>query len=68
MESAIPGFGIRDIAQGIPIGIRNPSSTDEEPGVQYLESGIHGVESRSQDSLGFRYMGREVSINALRFH
>ena len=29
VESAIPGFGIRDIAQGIPIGIRNPSSTDE---------------------------------------
>ena len=43
MESGILGFGIR-----IPltIGIRNPSSTDKEKGIQYLESGIHGVESR----------------------
>ena len=68
VESGIPGFGIRDIAQGIQIGIRNPSSTDEESEIQYLESGIHGVESRIQDCLGFRYMGREVSINALSFH
>ncbi|CAH3018662.1 unnamed protein product, partial [Porites evermanni] len=45
--------------QGIQIGIRNPSSTDEESEIQYLESGIHGVESRIQDCLGFRYMGRE---------
>ena len=37
---------------GIPptIGIRNPSST-------YQESGIHGVESRVQDCLGFPYVG-----------
>ena len=27
-------------------------------GIQYLESGIHGVESRIQDCLGFPYMGR----------
>ena len=32
------------------IGVRNPSSTnDEESGIQYLESGIHSVESRIQD-------------------
>ena len=29
--------------------------------IQYLESGIQGVESRIQDCLGFSYMGREVS-------
>ena len=27
-----------------------------ETGIQYLESGIHGVESRIQDCLGFPYM------------
>ena len=37
-------------------GIPNPSSTDKEPRIQYLESGIHGMESRIQDCLGFRYM------------
>ena len=33
---------------GIPqtIGIRNPSSSDNESRIQYLESGIHGLESR----------------------
>ena len=29
--------------------------------IQYLESGIHGVESRIQDCLGFPYVGRAVS-------
>ena len=28
------------------IGIRNPSTTDKESAIQYLESGMHGVESR----------------------
>ena len=39
------------------IGIRNPSSTNKESKIQYQESGIHGVESRIQDCLGFLYMG-----------
>ena len=34
-------------------GIRNPSSTDNYSGIQYLKSGIHHVESRIQDCLGF---------------
>ena len=34
------------------IGIQNPSSTDKEYRIQYLESGILGVESRIQDCLG----------------
>ena len=33
----------------LTIGIRNPSSTDKESGIWYLESGIQGVESRIQD-------------------
>ena len=48
MDSGILGFGIQNTAQGIrnptAIGIQNPSSTDRE-GIQYLESGIHGVKS-----------------------
>ena len=45
--------GIQLKESGIPlkIAIRNPSSTDKE-------SGIHGVESRIQDFLTFRYIGR----------
>ena len=33
----------------LTIGIGNPSSTDKESEICYLESGIHGVESRIQD-------------------
>ena len=32
-----------------------------ESAIQYLESGIHGVESTIQDCLGFPYVGRAVS-------
>ena len=32
-----------------------------EPGIQLKESGIHGVESRIPDYLGFPYMGRYVN-------
>ena len=58
MESGIHGFGIRNprlcnaestaLESGIPLktAIRNPSSTDKKSGIQHLESGIHGVESR----------------------
>ena len=44
---------------GIPltIGIQDLSSTDQESGIQYLESEIHGVESRIQDWPGFPFMG-----------
>ena len=55
VESRFLGFLIRDTAQGI----RNPSSTDKESRIQYLKSGIHGVETRVQDRLGFLYMGHE---------
>ena len=50
MESITLGFEIiQTTAKGIRIpktGILNPSSTDKESRIQYLGSGIHGVESR----------------------
>ena len=39
-------------------GIQNPSSADKDSGIHYLESGIHGVESRIQDCPTFPYMER----------
>ena len=37
-------------------------------GIQYLESGIHSVESRIQYCLQFPYMGRPNRINTIRVH
>ena len=56
LESGILGFGILNLSEKkseIPIttGIQNPSSTDK--------SGIHSVEARIQDCLGFPYAGRD---------
>ena len=51
VESGILGFGIR-----------NPSSTDKWSGIQYLESGIHGLDSRVQDCLRFPHMGRSFDL------
>ena len=64
VESGILGFGIRDRAQGIqnPVNdtIRNPNSTDKESWIQYLKSGILGLESRIRDWLGpLTYVGPE---------
>ena len=54
--------GILNTAQGIrnPLmiaiaGIHSTTSTDTESGILYLESGIHGVESRIPDCLRFHY-------------
>ena len=41
------------------IEIRNPSPTEKESRIDYLESGIHGVEPRIQTCLGFPYIGRQ---------
>ena len=49
-ESGILGFGIQ----------KNPSSTEKESEIQYLESEIHWAESRIQDCPGFPYMGRQI--------
>ena len=43
----------------------NPNSTDKESGIQFLESGIHDVESRIQDCPGFPYKGRYITINVM---
>ena len=51
-----PTNAIRNSVPGIrnpaAIGIRNPSSTNKESGIQYVESRIHSVESRIKDFLG----------------
>ena len=62
VECEILFYGIRNTAWGIPtLGIRNPSSTSQESGIQYLESGIHGMESRIQNGLLSPYVERSVS-------
>ena len=64
VESGILGFGIRNTAQGI----RNPTKdwnpiqgSSRKDWNQCLESGIHGVESRIQDCLGFPNMRRKAA-------
>ena len=59
VESGILSFGMRNIAEGIQnstndwnSGVQNPSSTKKN-GINYLESGIQGVESRIQDCLNW---------------
>ena len=72
LESWALQSGIQLKESGIPltIAIRNPSSTDKESEIRYLESGIHRVESspesrvqnpesRIQVCLGFLYMGQK---------
>ena len=58
-ESWVMKFGLQlKQSRIIPtIGIRNPSSTDKESEIWYLESGIHGVESRIQD---LNYLTKET--------
>ena len=45
------GIQLKESGTLITIVIRNPSSTDKGSRIQHLESGIHGVEYRFQDSL-----------------
>ena len=57
VESGILGFGIQ-----------NPDSTDKD-WLQYLESGIHCLESRIQDCLTFPYMGQKEHLSfMIRYH
>ena len=55
-------LGFRNSAPGIrnpeAVGIRNPSSTDKQSGIQYVDSRIHSVESKIKDFFGLPYMGR----------
>ena len=50
------GIQIKESGILLTIGIGNPRYTDKESRIQYLKSGIHGVESRFQDCLGFPYI------------
>ena len=61
LESWTLESGIQLKESGIPstIEIPNPSPTEKESRIEYLESGIHGVESRIQTCLGFSYIGRQ---------
>ena len=61
LESWTLESGIQLKESGIlsTIEIRNPSPTEKESRIEYLESGIHGVESRIQTCLGFPYIGRQ---------
>ena len=58
LESGILGFGILNLIKksGIPLttGMQNPSSTDK--------SGIHSVDARIQDCLGFSYARRDYGV------
>ena len=61
-KSGILKFGIRNTAQEIR-NLTNDWNPEfkfplTKTGIQYMESGIHGVESRIQDCLGFPYMER----------
>ena len=53
VESGILDFGIRNTAQGILNSTNdwNPESKFHRSRIQYLESGIQGLESRIEDSL-----------------
>ena len=46
------GIQLKESRIPLTIRIQNPSSTDKESGIQYQESGTHGVESRIRDCLG----------------
>ena len=51
------GIQLKEPGILLKIGIGNPRSTDKKSGIiPYLDSGIHGVESRLQDYLRFPYI------------
>ena len=60
MES---GIQLKESGISLTIGIRNLSSVDNESGIQYLESGIHGVESRIQDCVSLGVAAKATSAN-----
>ena len=53
--TSFPGlFPLKKLGPGNEVA----GSADKECAIEYLESGLHGVESRIRDCLGFPYMGR----------
>ena len=55
------GIQLKESRITLTIGVQNPSSIDKESEVQYLESGIHGVESGIKHCPGFPYTKRNVA-------
>ena len=55
------GIQIKESGILLTIGIGNPRYTDKESRIQYLESGMHDVESRFQGCLGFPYILQRVN-------
>ena len=47
-ENLESGIQFKEFGIPLTIEIRNPSSTDKESVIQYLESGIHGVDFRTK--------------------
>ena len=61
VESGILGFGIRKIRYSI--------STEKEYRIQYVESGIYGLESRIQDlRTEFSYKRRVIAVILTALH
>ena len=60
LDSGILGFGTgiqpKESGNPLTIEIRNPSSTENKSGIQYLDSGIHSVESRIYGCIGLPYI------------
>ena len=57
------GIQIKESGNPITIAIQNSTVLEKNTGIQYLESGIHNVESRIQDCAGlFPNMGWRMSI------
>ena len=56
------GMELKESRIPLTIVIRNPSSTDMSV-IQYLESGIHGLESRIQDCLGLFTWGKQPVLS-----
>ena len=54
------GIQLKESGILLRIGIQSKVPL-EKTGIKRLESGIHGVESRNQDCLGFPYMRRKAA-------
>ena len=62
-ESQVLKFGIQFKKSGIKQRLQSRIQVPlTRSGIKYLESGIHGVKSRIQDSLGFPCMGRLIHL------
>ena len=72
VKSGNLGFRIRnnlkESGNPLTIGIRNPSSTEKGSRLHYLESGIHGLESRIQNFLHSLTWGKVIDLSFIFFY